>query len=113
MLVVGLAEIVIALVCFFSKRQTLALWLVAWMSTNFLVYRIGLWWMDWHRPCSCLGSLTDALHLSPQVADNIMKVILAYLLAGSYGLLFWQWRINRKVRNGGAVVSPAQAATES
>lgn len=86
-LAVGAAEIVIALVCFFSKRQTLALGLVAWMSTNFVVYRLGLWWMDWHRPCSCLGNLTDALHISPQVADNIMKVILAYLLIGSYGLL--------------------------
>ena len=95
MLVVGVAEIVIAMVCFFSKRQTLALGLVAWMSTNFVVYRLGLWWMDWHRPCNCLGNLTDALHISPQVADNIMKVILAYLLIGSYGLLFWRWRNSR------------------
>jgi len=94
MLVVGAAEIVIALVCFFSKRQTLALASVAWLSTNFVVYRLGLWWMDWHRPCSCLGNLTDALHISPQVADNIMKALLAYLLTGSYGLLAWAWRKN-------------------
>jgi hypothetical protein len=92
MLLVGLAEISIAMVCFFSKRQTLALGLVAWMSTNFVVYRLGLWWMDWHRPCNCLGNLTDALHLSPQTADNIMKVLLAYLLIGSYGLLIWRWK---------------------
>ena len=32
------------------------------------------------------------LHLSDQAADNIMKVILAYLLIGSYGILFWEWR---------------------
>lgn len=100
MLAVGLAEIVIALVCFFSKRQSLALGLVAWMSTNFVVYRLGLWWMNWHRPCSCLGNLTDALHLSPQTADNIMKVLLAYLLIGSYGLLVLNWRRNRAVANG-------------
>jgi hypothetical protein len=92
MLVVGVAEIGIALICFFSKRQTLALGLVAWMSTNFVVYRLGLWWMDWKKPCSCLGNLTDALHISPQTADNIMKVLLAYMLIGSYGLLIWQWR---------------------
>lgn len=60
MLLVGVAEIVIALVCFFTKRQTLALSLVSWMSTNFVIYRLGLWWMNWHRPCGCLGSLTDA-----------------------------------------------------
>ncbi len=100
MLAVGAAEIAIALVCFFSKRQTLALGLVAWMSTNFVVYRLGLWWMDWHRPCNCLGNLTDALHLSPQTADNIMKVLLAYLLIGSYTLLFLKWRQNRSVTEG-------------
>ncbi|MEI2725877.1 MAG: hypothetical protein V9H26_20885 [Verrucomicrobiota bacterium] len=96
MLLVGLAEIVIALVCFFSKRQTLALGLVAWMSTNFVVYRLGLWWMHWHRPCNCLGNLTDALHISPQTADNIMKALLAYLLIGSYGLLIRQWRLGNR-----------------
>lgn len=98
MLVVGVAEIVIAAICFFSKRQTLALGLVAWMSTNFVVYRLGLWWMDWKKPCSCLGNLTDALHISPQTADNIMKVLLAYLLIGSYGLLIWQWRNQGQIK---------------
>lgn len=95
MLAVGVAEIAIALVCFFSKRQMLALGLVAWMSTNFVVYRLGLWWLNWKSPCGCLGNLTDALHISPHTADNIMKVLLAYLLIGSYGLLFYQWRANR------------------
>jgi hypothetical protein len=97
MLAVGMTEIVIALVCFFSKRQTRALGLVAWMSTNFVVYRLGLWWMDWKSPCGCLGNLTDALGIAPQTADNIMKVLLAYLLIGSYGLLIWQWRRGRKL----------------
>jgi len=95
MLLVGVAEIAIALICFFGKRQTLALGLVAWTSTIFVVYRLGLWWMGWKKPCSCLGNLTDALHISPQTADNIMKVLLAYLLIGSYGLLIWKWRTRR------------------
>jgi hypothetical protein len=95
MLAVGMAEIIIALVCFFSKRQTLALGLVAWISSNFMLYRLGLWWMGWHRPCNCFGNLTDALHISPQLADNIMKGVLAYLLIGSYGILIWQWRQGR------------------
>ena len=92
MLTVGVLEIVIALVCCFSRRQTVALGLVAWLATNILFYRVGLWWMDWHRPCSCLGNLTDALHLSPQTADTAMKIILGYLLVGSYAALFWLWR---------------------
>lgn len=92
MLMVGVVEIAIALVCFFGKRQAMALGLVAWLSSNFVVYRLGLWWMGWKKPCSCLGNLTDALHISPQAADNIMKVVLAYLLLGSYGLLIWKWK---------------------
>lgn len=95
MLGVGMVEIAIALVCLFSKRQTLAIGLVAWLATNFLVYRLGLWWLDWKKPCGCLGNITDALHLSPQTADNIVQVLLAYLLVGSYGLLLWQWRKGR------------------
>jgi hypothetical protein len=110
MLLVGVVEIVIALVCFFSKRQTLAVGLVAWISTYFVVYRVGLWWMDWHRPCNCLGNLTDALHISPQVADNIMKVLLAYMLIGSYGLLFWRWRQGRTAMSIGTT---AVASSES
>ncbi len=96
MLAVGLAEITVALACFFGKRQPLALGLIAWLATNFLIYRLGLWWMDWKRPCGCLGNLTDALHLSPQAADNVMKVILAYLLVGSLGLLICRRLENHK-----------------
>ena len=95
MLAVGVVELFIALVCFFGKLQVFALGVVAWLATSFLLYRIGLWWMDWKRPCSCLGNLTDALNIPPQTADNIMKVVLAYLLVGSYGLLIWQWRQQR------------------
>lgn len=108
MLLVGVAEIAIALICLLNKRQTLALGLMAWMSTNFVVYRLGLWWMDWHRPCSCLGNLTDALHIRPETADNIMKVLLAYLLIGSYGLLIWQWRKSKaRIVDGGVKMEQA------
>jgi len=108
MLVVGIVEMFIALVCLFGKREVLALGLVAWISTNFVTYRAALWVVDWKRPCNCLGNLTDALHISPQMADNIMKVLLAYLLVGSYGLLLWEWRRRRKAAVG---LSPAYATS--
>lgn len=98
MLAVGILELAIAGVCLFGKSQKLALGLIAWLATNFVVYRCGLWWMGWRKPCSCLGNLTDALHLSPQAADNLMKVILTYLLIGSYALLVWQWRQGRQAK---------------
>lgn len=95
MLVVGMVEIVVALLCFFSKGQKLVMGLVAWLATNFVVYRIGLWWVGYNKPCSCLGNLTDALHIPPETADTAMKTILAYLLLGSYASLFWLWQQKR------------------
>lgn len=94
---VGGAELAIAAVSLFTKANRLATVLVAWMATNFLVYRIGLWWMGWKKPCGCLGNLTDVLHISPHTADIIIKVLLAYLLIGSYGLLIWEWRQRRMI----------------
>ena len=89
MLTVGVAELVIAIVCFCTKRNKLALNLITWLATNFLFYRVGLWWIGWRGACSCLGNLTDALHVSPQSGDNAMKIILGYLLLGSYFALFF------------------------
>jgi hypothetical protein len=95
MLGVGVVELVIAGICLFSNRHALSVMLVAWLSTNFLVYRVGLWWMGWKKPCGCLGNLTDALGITPQTADRISMVLLAYLLIGSGLVLLWQWRQRR------------------
>lgn len=91
-LVVGLAELFIAFLCLFAGQRRLGLPAVAWISTSFLVYRFGLWLIDWHHPCACMGSLAGMLHLSDRAADNIMRGVLVYLLIGSYALLLWQWR---------------------
>jgi len=95
LLLVGLVELLIAFFCLFTERRRFSVLALAWISTNFLVYRIGLWFIGWHRPCGCMGSLTDLLHISPRVADNIMKAVLAYLLIGSYAILFRQCRQRR------------------
>jgi hypothetical protein len=91
-LLAGMVEMVIAVACFFAKQMTVQASLVAWLATNFLFYRFGLFLVGYHRPCPCLGNLTDAIHIPPQTADTVMKMILAYLLIGSYGTLFWLWR---------------------
>ena len=96
LLVVGFAELSISYICLFIRKDMLRTLLVAWLSTSFLVYRLGLWLIGWHRPCSCLGNLTDVLHIPSQTADTAMKIILAYLFIGSYATLFWLWRQKRK-----------------
>lgn len=85
-------ETVVGLVCLFHKHLMLQTASVACLATSFLVYRFSLAWLGYHMPCSCLGNLTATLAIPPQEADAAMKIILGYLLVGSYGSLFWQWR---------------------
>lgn len=84
---VGLLELGVAFACFFGRDVSFATLLVAWLATGLLVYRLGLLFLGWHAPCRCLGGLTDALHISAQAGDTIGKVVLAFLILGSYGKL--------------------------
>ena len=96
LLIVGTIELIIALACFYGKQTGLQAALIAWLATNFLVYRLGLTWVDYQKPCSCLGNLTEALHIPPQTANSLMRIILGYLLMSSYSTLFWLWRKHKK-----------------
>ena len=99
-MVVGAIEFSVGLICILSSRTLIATGLVAWLATNLLAYRLVLILIGYHKPCSCLGNLTDALHIPPQTADTAMKIILAYLLLGSYATLFWLWRQKRRLGDG-------------
>ncbi len=94
--IVGIIELITAAICFVGKRLALQAVLVVWLSTSFLAYRLGLWWLDWHLPCPCLGSMAAALHIPPQIADIFLKIIFGYLLVGSYATLLWLWRQSKK-----------------
>jgi hypothetical protein len=109
----GMLELVVAVICLTGRFVRLQAGLVALLATTFLIYRLGLASVGWQRPCPCLGNLTDAIHVSPQVADNVMKGVLAYLLVGSCGILFHQW-LTRKAegRRQNDEVKPAAIGSE-
>lgn len=96
MVLAGVFELAISGICFFSNRINLQIRLTAWFATILVVYRMGLWFTNWQHPCPCLGNLTDALHISPGVADGFMKAMLGYLLIGSYATIFWMWNNEKK-----------------
>lgn len=81
----GVLELAAAVVCFVGRLPTLSLALVAWLSTAFAFYRLGLWYVGWHGPCPCLGSLTSVLPASPDTVQTALTVLLVYLILGSYG----------------------------
>lgn len=86
---VGTIEIAVALFCFVGRKSTPQLLTILWLASNFLLYRIGLVVVGYHRPCNCLGNLTDALPLSSDTIEVILRIILVYLLTGSYLGLLW------------------------
>ena len=82
-LAVGVTEVAVGVFCClrrYSYRSRAIL--VVWISSCFLLYRAGLWWQGYRRPCSCLGALTDAISISPGTADLIAKFLLTMLLIG-------------------------------
>lgn len=81
---VGLTELVIAGFCFFTRWDALSTVMVAWISSGFMLYRVGIRSADWQRPCGCLGNLTDVLRIPSQIAEWISIGLLAILLVGSY-----------------------------
>lgn len=87
-LIVGIAEWTIASYCILSNQIRRSIGCLAWLSTAFLLYRIGLAAVKYHGHCTCLGTLTATLHISEQTADTVMKYAFGYLLLGSYLALF-------------------------
>lgn len=94
-------EIVVGVICFCRFAPTVRISAVAGLATALAVYRFGIFWVGYRKPCSCLGGLTDALHIPPQVSDDIAKTILIYLMLGSYALIAWNYRRKNQSEPGG------------
>lgn len=106
---VGAIELILAAVILFSKNSGIKPYLIAWFASNLVIYRLGLWWGNVAAPCSCLGTITDALPFSPKTIEWVMKFILAYLLAGSYGILIYKWFSGRVKSDKPNATTPAEA----
>jgi hypothetical protein len=96
MLLAASGELAVGVACLAGRFKLWPLGLVAWLATIFTLYRLGLWVVDYNAPCSCLGALSGALHLSVRAANQIALALLIYLLAGSYLLLAKAWHDSRR-----------------
>ncbi len=102
---VGVVEFAVAILCLGRTTQKLALGLIAALSINFLSYRVGLWISDWPGYCPCLGTLTQALHLSARHADLLTLLMLVYLMLGSFWFLACTWRGHERQRKSASSAS--------
>jgi hypothetical protein len=110
---VAILETSVVLILVFNRNNFFRLALIAWLATNFLLYRIGIWWLNPPQPCGCLGTITDALGIAPKTADRLMLWVLTILLVGSYSLLLLEWRKRKAATTVGPLAggnSPETAA---
>jgi hypothetical protein len=91
-LLVGILEIWVVINLARRRNLRWKLLLVAALSTNLLIYRIGLWWLHVRKPCPCLGNAAAWTGADPKFLDIIMKASLAWLLVTSYGFLLLPWQ---------------------
>lgn len=94
-IVAGGIELSVGLTCLVAKSIYFRVGSVAWLATCLIGYCIGLIWLDYAKPCNCLGSLTDAIGIPAGLANVMMEIVLGYLLVGSYAALVWLWRSKR------------------
>jgi hypothetical protein len=86
----GLLELVVAGVLFRSRDTVFSATVLFWLSANFALYRLGMLFTK-NTNCPCLGSLYEKLGLKPEVFDNLVKLIVAYLVLGSIAVL-WSYK---------------------
>jgi hypothetical protein len=88
----GYLELIIAFVSLRSPgKERLQLWMISWMSSCIVIYRFGLYWINYQRPCHCFGSLTELLRIPDPIASFIIQAIAVYLFVGSVGILLIKW----------------------
>lgn len=73
--------------CLVRRMVAVRAALVAWLSTDFVIYRVGLHLAGARKPCECFGHITDALGVPAGLANVISLCALFFLLLVSYGVL--------------------------
>jgi len=86
---IGCIAFLIALDCLFGTQLFRPMFLLAWLVTSFLVYRIGLISAGIHGLTGLLGGFPYAFGMSAEIANGLIQTILGYLFLGSYGTLWW------------------------
>ena len=95
-LLAGCVETFVALICLFSGQVSLQIALLAWITACFLGFQGSLITMHYRQQGTCIGTLTDPLHLADGITGAVLKFIPFYLLIGSYVAMIRLWLAARK-----------------
>ena len=85
---IGLLELILSFLCFLFNGILERALIIIWLSICFIIYRLCLLAMGYHKPCKCLGDLASRLNISDSSADIAMQILLFYLIVGSCILVY-------------------------
>ncbi len=87
LLLVGVVELLLSAYLLLGKYGWAKPGLTAWLATDLLVYRLGLWRAGAPNFGDCVGNFNGWLSISPRVLHVIMVAALGFLIIGSYTFL--------------------------
>lgn len=107
MLAAAISEISVALICINVKEDTGILYILT-IASILASYRFTLWLLDWTQPCSCMGSLTDGLDISTDVANRISIGVLSYFIVLGYCIILFHSSERKKLPQGALIVTTSK-----
>jgi hypothetical protein len=90
-LIVGILELSVAVICLFGRQVGTQIGWLVWLLANYVILWVGLIYLHSHSQATCIGSLTDPLNLSSGATGLVMECIPIYLALGSFAALIWVW----------------------
>jgi hypothetical protein len=108
-LLVGILELVVAMICLLARKPNLQLGCVGWLSLNYFAFWVGLAFMGCHFQGTCVGSLSDPLRLGRGISSAVLNVLSSYLLAGSCGGIARLWFESRRAKAAAYLEMPCPA----
>jgi len=88
LLVGGLVEIALGIVCFFNKDYWISWMCIASFSSALLCYRLVIYYYLGLVPCSCMGVLTDIFNISMRTESILTLCLLCVCVPLSWFFVF-------------------------
>lgn len=98
----GTLELGLSAFLFLGRERRTKILALIWLADIYLIYRLGLWWAGASNLVSCLANLTDKFSIAPAVLDQIIWLLLGWLLVGSHAIGLFQWFDNRTLKSNPA-----------
>lgn len=101
-------ELIVGLICLTARLSSLPITLIAWLTTNLLVYRVALFWFGTRDLKAYFVTMADTFRISPRMIDVLLTLAMGYLLCGSYVVLARAWWAKRRESSAGTTAAAAR-----